>query len=758
MNDVAAQQDDLLPVCRQRGHRVANDRWLCQSDRLIIPGQVVEGAFCRSECPYVDHSESGTLLPPQNYGNAPHPEMAPASFLEQIRNSSESFPPGWQYWSVAQAVHRQLFQQAHASPSPPYPAQKSGRGIIIGAGGMLYFRCAWVCVSILRTLGCRLPIEFWYLGHGEMDEEMIRLVEPMGVKCRDALEVTPQPRILKGWQLKPFSLIHSSFREVLYLDADNLPVTDPTYLFDHPAYSTQGALFWPDLPPQIAANSKIHTVTWDLAAISWREGRAFETGQFLIDTNRCWAELNLCMHLNEHSDFWYRYVYGDKDTFKLAWHKKQTAYAMPDKEASWDHPSIWQYDPDGNTVFVHACRGKQNLMEGIPVANYPHNRLVTRAARRLSDSWSRLQSTVQNWNPFVSEIWELSQQQPCVHRGEQIGLQKNGSSSAELFACQIHARCTISEIPQTDVPSCVGCDDFLLKHSPGPSRNSQIKGLHPDRHYNGSIIRYRDQMLLAYRRGEIGSTIWIAGLSEKDQVLWSQQLELPSMRENRLGCEDPRLFVYQNRLHLSYSGVETRDGTWIVNMLYCRLDDDYQVEQHFPLRYEHRQNWEKNWQFFQHQQNLYCVYTIAPHVILKVRDEQASFYNQVNWPVLWKSGFLRGGAPPVRVGDEYYSFFHGMDNSTSPPTYTLGCYTFESAPPFRPTRTVQEPLLSPDLSDQPSPEIAHCVYPCGVVRRDDRWVISYGYYDHQVWLAEFPIDAVEDALIPIPRPMRGGDS
>jgi len=45
---------------------------------------------------------------------------------------------------------------------------------------------------------------------------------------------------------KVAALLHCSFQEVLLLDADNLPLADPTYLFDDPLYRQRGNLFWPD--------------------------------------------------------------------------------------------------------------------------------------------------------------------------------------------------------------------------------------------------------------------------------------------------------------------------------------------------------------------------------------------------------------------------------------------------------------------------------------------------------------------------------
>lgn len=45
---------------------------------------------------------------------------------------------------------------------------------------------------------------------------------------------------------KVAALLYCSFQEVLLLDADNLPLADPTYLFQDPLYRQRGNLFWPD--------------------------------------------------------------------------------------------------------------------------------------------------------------------------------------------------------------------------------------------------------------------------------------------------------------------------------------------------------------------------------------------------------------------------------------------------------------------------------------------------------------------------------
>lgn len=51
-------------------------------------------------------------------------------------------------------------------------------------------------------------------------------------------------------KIKAEAIIASSFSEVLYLDSDNVPLRDPTYLFDAELYAGKGQpgiVLWPDL-------------------------------------------------------------------------------------------------------------------------------------------------------------------------------------------------------------------------------------------------------------------------------------------------------------------------------------------------------------------------------------------------------------------------------------------------------------------------------------------------------------------------------
>ena len=151
-------------------------------------------------------------------------------------------------------------------------------------------------------------IQLWHLGKQEIDGTMKDLLAPLGVECIDAHAVRKQhpARILNGWELKPYAIKYSSFREILYLDADNVPVVNPEFLFETQEFLESGAIFWPDYGRLSPGNP-----IWEVGDVLYRNEPEFESGQIVLDKTRCWAPLSLALWYNENSDFYYKYVLGE---------------------------------------------------------------------------------------------------------------------------------------------------------------------------------------------------------------------------------------------------------------------------------------------------------------------------------------------------------------------------------------------------------------------------------------------------------------
>lgn len=278
--------------------------------------------------------------------------------LEAQRNVQ---PDSWWKWPNVQAAFRELTDAAIAH-LPSHPASFSGRGIVIAGGGR-YFPSAYITIRVLRHVGCRLPIQLWHLT-GEMDDVTRSLVSPFDVTCFDAEDVCRQqnhrfhPSWWRGWQLKPFAILHSSFEEILYLDADSYPTRNPEFLFDWPGYRQHGAIFWPDIDDSAILLPRDRPPIFGIVEF---EDRPTESGQLLINKRECWRELNLAWFYNSHAEFTYRVLWGDKDTFPIAWKRLGREYARMWPTASANGQAVLQYDDAGCLLFQHRATDKFRL-------------------------------------------------------------------------------------------------------------------------------------------------------------------------------------------------------------------------------------------------------------------------------------------------------------------------------------------------------------------------------------------------------------
>jgi predicted GH43/DUF377 family glycosyl hydrolase len=198
-------------------------------------------------------------------------------------------------------------------------------------------------------------------------------------------------------------------------------------------------------------------------------------------------------------------------------------------------------------------------------------------------------------------------------------------------------------------------------------------------------------------------------------------------------------------LHCAFTGLDD-DTTPGIHQMVCRLGNDFRVEAAWIPNYEDRSPIEKNWQFFEHEGELYSVYSIRPHLILRHQRRRARRAFQTEARLPWPEMHLRGGAPPVRFGNEYYHFFHTVQETSGHYHYALSVYTFAAKPPFAIRRFAQAPLLTPADYDRPIGYYKSVIFPCGALRRGDAWAISYGYHDQECRVAVIDADQIERRL------------
>ena len=177
-----------------------------------------------------------------------------------------------------------------------------------------------------------------YLGEDDLGDDWRMKLEAIGgVTTRDLSKmVNDSGWELKGWASKAFALLMSSFREVIYLDADALFFVNPETLFDDPGYTDTGALFFRDRVLNAGGDRKEWLKSILPKPISRRaqESRYWtgdgseqqESGAMAIDTWRHMMALLTITRMNgpDRGDDpvtgakgVYSMFYGDKETFWL---------------------------------------------------------------------------------------------------------------------------------------------------------------------------------------------------------------------------------------------------------------------------------------------------------------------------------------------------------------------------------------------------------------------------------------------------------
>lgn len=330
--------------------------------------------------------------------------------------------------------------------------------------------------------------------------------------------------------------------------------------------------------------------------------------------------------------------------------------------------------------------------------------------------------------------------QHCVHLGEHVGLVECATCSGKVKRKTFRCAAGHGDVTLVD---CKRCSDYQPF---GPSRVTRVR-LPENVAFNGAIFD-QDGLRICWREKWAGSNLSIGDLYEGHMVRHAHQLEIehPLCRGAQ---EDPRMFWHNERWHIGFCGVEMQRGKIIAHQLVARLTPaGTAVEEVWYPEHAGRAEWEKNWGWFEWEEQLHCVYTISPHVVLKGERTLERGY-VTPWEPRWSGGLLRGGASPVLVGDEYWSFFHGsLDRPGTPRrVYSLGLYVFEAKPPFRPLWYTPEPLMWPDESTRPPNLAVSVVFPCGAVRRGDSWLVSMGVHDRWIDIAEFEHAGLKRVLV-----------
>ncbi|CAB4255919.1 alpha-mannosyltransferase [Maudiozyma barnettii] len=244
-----------------------------------------------------------------------------------------------------------------------------GKGIVTVGGGR-YSVLLLTMLETLRHKGTTLPVEVFIPPSDEGDDDFCNNVVPkFNAKCIYFKDILP-PNIVEGvevksYQIKAMALVMSSFKDIVFIDADNFAMKNIDHIFDSKIYKDTGLVIWPDLWRRFTApvyydiadipynkNKRVRNSFDDVSPVSRYdkasnnidslskdshipfhdlEGTiadpASESGQMLVDKQKHLHTLLLALYYNIYGPMWYYNMFsqgtagqGDKETFISAAH------------------------------------------------------------------------------------------------------------------------------------------------------------------------------------------------------------------------------------------------------------------------------------------------------------------------------------------------------------------------------------------------------------------------------------------------------
>lgn len=271
--------------------------------------------------------------------------------------------------------------------SPSYfPGDK---GIVIVGGGASKYRTSfWISIHCIRRVDPKIPIELWFPENDNpLDIDASTYLKAMDVQIRSFEEIYGSNRLHrpKTFELKIFALLFSTFKEVLFLDSDNLPISSLKNLFEDSMFLKYGSLHWKDFWVSTAAPD-----SFDIFGNKSAVDHSYESGQILVNKEKTWPALVLALYMTMNSNVFYPLTvgymgYGDKEIIPYALRYLDISYGIvphgPDHVGVFEKDNIYgsrrvygntmmQHDTDGKPLLLHTNLGKWTTHVPTLVGNY----------------------------------------------------------------------------------------------------------------------------------------------------------------------------------------------------------------------------------------------------------------------------------------------------------------------------------------------------------------------------------------------------
>jgi hypothetical protein len=257
----------------------------------------------------------------------------------------------------------------------------TARGIIY-TGSYKHLQQIFQSILALRLLKTKLPVEIWVAKRDmkycnamlSIATNIPNIVLSEGASCKQL------PDIVGGYSHKFYAMLSTSLSDVIFLDADNIPLRNVEEIFDSEEYQRTGAVLWPDrcgarCKGVISDNGYTafadHVLyTAGIGGLIYNASDRYytqeaESGQMAFSIRRHGPIIELGRKLMEDIDFFSRVVRGDKDIWRVAFLMAGEQFHFVDKPIGVSYSlhgkqrdCLAQYfgKDDANPMFCHQSK------------------------------------------------------------------------------------------------------------------------------------------------------------------------------------------------------------------------------------------------------------------------------------------------------------------------------------------------------------------------------------------------------------------
>lgn len=233
--------------------------------------------------------------------------------------------------------------------------------------------------------------------------------------------------------------------------------------------------------------------------------------------------------------------------------------------------------------------------------------------------------------------------------------------------------------------------------------------------------------------------------------------EGPAGDENeRLGCEDPRITKIDDTFYIPYVGasvysaMEHRPPTFGVGPPWrCRVSllstkDFKTYTRHGVILPDFD---DKDAVLFPEKiDGKYVMYhRVFPDMWISYSDDLIHWYDHRVLmrpkPGYWDDDRIGAGAPPIKTPEGWLNFYHAADHDR---IYRIGVFLSDLDDPSKIIARSAEPVLTPEEAFECVGCVCNVVFTCGVIERDNSFLIYYGGADSTIGVAIMDKSSLND--------------